>query len=87
MAEAFILEQIELKLQMVDGEVDRAKVNSLIKRWTRQMSTDVNRAASKKNMCRASKMINAANSAQQQASSATHSDEDFSSSAAQVLKC
>ena len=41
MAEAFILEQIELKLQMVDGEVDRAEVKSLIKRWTRQMSAVV----------------------------------------------
>ncbi len=46
MAEAFILEQIELKLQMVDGEVDRAEVKSLIKHWTRQMSAVVNRAAS-----------------------------------------
>jgi hypothetical protein len=48
------------------------------------MSTAVNRAAHR-NMSKASQMVNAANLAQRQDSSAMHSDEDFSSFSAQAL--
>ena len=49
------------------------------------MSVAIDRATSRNIMLRASQMVNAANSAQRQASSAIHSDEEFSTSSAQTL--
>ena len=43
----FLLQQIRLKLQLVDGEVKKSKVRSIMKHFVRHISAAINRSASR----------------------------------------
>ena len=55
-----LLEQIRLKLQLVDGEVKKSKVRAIIKHCVRHISAAINRSASRNIFLKATKMVNLA---------------------------
>ena len=67
--EGFVREQIRLKLQIADGQVDSTKLKAMVKHWSQQMSAAVNREASRNITREASQMVDKANSTQRQQSS------------------
>ena len=54
------LEQIRLKLQLVDDEVRKSKVRSIMKHSVCQISAAINRSASRNTLLKATKMVNLA---------------------------
>lgn len=58
---------------VTDGEEDSAKLKSMMKHWSQQMSAAINREASRNITRKASHMVDSAN-----ASAATDSGDDFS---------
>ena len=75
----FFLEQIRLKLQLVDGEVKRSKVRKMMKHCVRHISAAINRSASRNIFLKVTKMINLARHTQQNFSSSTFCDSPSSS--------
>ena len=73
------LEQIRLKLQLVDGEVKRSKVQKIMKHCIRHISAAINRSASRNIFFKVTKMINLARHTQQNFSSSTSCDSTSSS--------
>ena len=69
-----LLEQIRLKLQLVDGEVKKSKVRAIMKHYVRNISAAINRSASRNIFLKATKMINLARHTQQNFSSSTSCD-------------
>ena len=53
-----LLEQIRLKLQLVDGEVKKSKVRANLKHCVRSISAAINRSASRNILLKATKMVN-----------------------------
>jgi hypothetical protein len=74
------LEQIRLKLQLVDGEVKKSKVQKIMKHCVRHISAAINRSASRNIFLKATKMVNLACHTQQNFSSSTSCDLTSSSS-------
>ena len=74
------LEQIRLKLQLVDGEVKKSKVRAIMKHCVRHISAAINRSASRNILLKATKMVNLAHHAQQNFSSSSSCDLTSSSS-------
>jgi hypothetical protein len=68
------LEQIRLKLQLVDGEVKKSKVRKMMKHCVRRISAAINRSVSRNIFLKATKMINLASHTQQNFSSSTSCD-------------
>ena len=68
------LEQIRLKLQLVDGEVKKSKVRAIMKHCVRIISEAINRSASRNIILKATKMVNLARHTQQNFSSSTFCD-------------
>ena len=83
--EGFVREQIRLKLQIADGQVDSTKLKAMVKHWSQQMSAAVNREASRNITCKASKMVDKANITQRNASAAIDSGDDFSHQSTQAI--
>jgi len=75
-----LLEQIRLKLQLVDGEVKKSKVRAVMKLCVRHISAAINRSASRNIFLKATKMVNLARHTQQSFSSSTSCDLTSSSS-------
>ena len=75
-----LLEQIRPKLQLVDGEVKKSKVQAIMKHCIRSISTAINRSASRNIFLKATKMLNLARHTQQNFSSSTSSSCDLTSS-------
>jgi len=73
------LEQIRLKLQLVDGEVKRSKVQKIMKHCVRHISAAINRSASRNIFFKVTKMVNLARHTQQNFSSSTFCDSTSSS--------
>ena len=73
------LEQIRLKLQLVDGEVKRSKVQKIMKHCIRHISAAINRSASRNIFFKVTKMVNCARHTQQNFSSSTFCDSTSSS--------
>ena len=71
------LEQIRLKLQLVDGEVKKSKVQKIMKHCVRHISAAINRLASRNIFLKATKMVNLACHTQQNFSSSSSSPEDL----------
>ena len=69
-----LLEQIRLKLQLVDGEVKNSKVRAIIKHFVRHISAAINRSASRNIFLKATKMVNLARHTQQNFSSSFSCD-------------
>ena len=65
------LEQIRLKLQLVDGEVKRSKVQKIMKHCVRHISAAINRSASRNIFLKVTKMVNLARHTQQNFSSSS----------------
>ena len=55
-----LLEQIRLKLQLVDGEVKKSKVRKIMKHCVHHISAAINRSASRNIFLKATKMVNLA---------------------------
>ena len=55
-----LLEQIRLKLQLVDGEVKKSKVQKIMKHCVSHISAAINRSASRNIFLNATKMVNLA---------------------------
>ena len=55
-----LLEQIRLKLQLVDGEVKKSKVRKIMKHCVSHISAAINRSASRNIFLNATKMVNLA---------------------------
>ena len=53
-----LLEQIRLKLQLVDGEVKKSKVQAIMKHCARSISAAINRSASRNILLKATKIEN-----------------------------
>ena len=68
------LQQIRLKLQLVDGEVKRSKVRKIMNHFVRHISAAINRSASRNIFLKATKMVNLARHTQQNFSSSTSCD-------------
>ena len=66
-----LLEQIRLKLQLVDGEVKKSKVRTIMKLCVRHISAAINRSASRNIFLKATKMVNLARHTQQNFSSSS----------------
>ena len=83
----FLLQQIKLKLQLVDGEVKKSKVRSIMKHFVRHISAAINRSASRNIFLKATKTLNLIRHIQQNStsspsfdsisSSSSHSPDDF----------
>jgi len=73
------LEQIRLKLQLVDGEVKRSKVQKIMKHCVRHISAAINRSASRNIFLKVTKMVNLARHTQQNFSTSTFCDSTSSS--------
>ena len=69
-----LLEQIRLKLQLVDGEVKKSKVQKIMKHCVSHISAAINRSASRNIFLNATKMVNLARHTQQNFSSSTSCD-------------
>ena len=69
-----LLEQIRLKLQLVDGEVKKSKVRKIMKHCVSLISAAINRSASRNIFLNATKMVNLARHTQQNFSSSTSCD-------------
>ena len=80
----FFLEQIRLKLQLVDGEVKRSKVRKMMKHCVRHISAAINRSASRNIFLKVTKMVNLARHTQQNFSSSTFCDSTSSSASSSV---
>ena len=74
------LEQIRLKLQLVDGEVKKSKVQAIMKHCVRSISAAINRSASRNIFLKATKMVNLARHTQQNFSSSSSCELTSSSS-------
>ena len=68
------LQQIRLKLQLVDGEVKKSKVRKIMKHCVSHISAAINRSASRNIFLNATKMVNLARHTQQNFSSSTSCD-------------
>ena len=68
------LQQIRLKLQLVDGEAKRSKVRKIMNHFVRHISAAINRSASRNIFLKATKMVNLARHTQQNFSSSTSCD-------------
>ena len=68
------LQQIRLKLQLVDGEVKKSKVQKIMKHCVSHISAAINRSASRNIFLNATKMVNLARHTQQNFSSSTSCD-------------
>ena len=79
MIKKLFLEQIRLKLQLVDGEVKRSKVQKIMKHCVRHISAAINRSASRNIFLKVTKMVNLARHTQQNFSSSTFCDSTSSS--------
>jgi len=77
-----LLEQIRLKLQLVDGEVKKSKVRKIMKHCVSHISAAINRTASRNIFLNATKMVNLARHTQQNFSSSTSCDLTSSSASA-----
>ena len=75
----FLLQQIRLKLQLVDGEVKRSKLRKMMNHCVRHISASINRSASRNIFLKATKMVNFARHTQQNFSSSTFCDPTSSS--------
>ena len=75
-----LLKHIRLKLQLVDGEVKRSKVQKIMKHCVRHISAAINRSASRNIFFKVTKMVNVARHTQQNFSSSTSCDLTSSSS-------
>ena len=64
-----LLEQIRLKLQLVDGENKKTKGPKIMKHCFRHISAAINRSASRNILLKATKMVNFARHTQQNFSS------------------
>jgi len=69
-----LLQQIRLKLQLVDGEVKKSKVQKIMKHCVSHISAAINRSASRNIFLNATKMVNLARHTQQNFSSSTSCD-------------
>ena len=69
-----LLEQIRLKLQLVDGEVKKSKVQAIMKHCVRYISAAINRSASRNILLKATKMVNLERHNQQNSSYSTSCD-------------
>ena len=76
------LQQIRLKLQLVDGEVKKSKVRKIMKHCVSHISAAINRSASRNIFLNATKMVNLARHTQQNFSSSTSTSCDLTSSSA-----
>ena len=74
------LQQIRLKLQLVDGEVKKSKVRAIMKHCVSNISAAINRSASRNIFLKATKMVNLARHTQQNFSSSSTCDLSSSSS-------
>jgi hypothetical protein len=74
-----LLKHIRLKLQLVDGEVKRSKVQKIMKHCVRHISAAINRSASRNIFFKVTKMVNCARHTQQNFSSSTFCDSTSSS--------
>mgnify|MGYP006140990801 CR=1 FL=1 len=74
------LQQIRLKLQLVDGEVKKSKVCSIMKHFVRHISAAINRSASRNIFLKATKTLNLIRHIQQNSSSSPSFDSISSSS-------
>ena len=74
------LEQIRLKLQLVDGEVKKSKVRSIMKHFVRHISAAINRSASRNIFLKTTKTLNLIRHIQQNSSSSPSFDSISSSS-------
>ena len=77
---SLFLEQIRLKLQLVDGEVKKSKAQKIMKHCVTHISAAINRSASRNIFLKATKMVNLARHTQQNFSSSTSCDLTSSSS-------
>ena len=75
----FLLQQIKLKLQLVDGEVKKSKVRSIMKHFVRHISAAINRSASRNIFLKAIKTLNLIRHIQQNSSSSPSFDSISSS--------
>jgi hypothetical protein len=73
------LEQIRFKLQLVDGEVKKSKVQAIMKHCVRCISAEINRSASRNILLKATKMVNLERRNQQNSTSSTSCDSTSSS--------
>ena len=76
----FLLQQIKLKLQLVDGEVKKSKVRSIMKHFVRHISAAINRSASRNIFLKATKTLNLMRHIQQNSTSSPSFDSISSSS-------
>ena len=81
-----LLEQIRVKLQLVDGEVKKSKVQAIMKHRVRSISAAINRSASRNILLKATKMVNLACHTQQNSSSSSSCDPTSSSSSEDLLQ-
>ena len=82
--EDFVREQIRLKLQIADGQVDSTKLKAMVKHWSQQMSAAVSREAGRNVTRKASQMVDTASIAQRSASATIDSGDDFSHQSTQA---
>jgi hypothetical protein len=75
-----LLQQIRLKLQLVDGEVKKSKVRAIMRHCVRSISAAINRSAIRNIILKATKMVNLARHTQQNFSSSSSCDPTSSSS-------
>ena len=62
---------VRIKLQLIDGEVKKSKVQAIMKHCVRSISAAINRSASRNILLKATKMINLARHTQQNSSSSS----------------
>jgi len=74
------LQQIRLKSQLVDGEVKKSKVRSIMKHFVRHISAAINRSASRNIFLKTTKTLNLIRHIQQNSSSSPSFDSISSSS-------
>ena len=74
-----LLEQIRVKLQLVDGEVKKSKVQAIMKDCVRSISAAINRSASRNILLEATKMVNLERRNQQNSTCFTSCDSTSSS--------
>jgi hypothetical protein len=74
-----LLKKIRLKLQLVDGEVKKSKIQAIMKHFVRSISAAINRSASRNILLKPTKMANLEHRNQQNSTSSTFCDSTYSS--------
>ena len=77
-----IYNQIKFKMQLFDPQVQGAKIQSVVRYWVRQLSSVINRTASRSIVAGAAKMVNRVNIPQSVILSSAQYESSFSANSA-----